>query len=237
MPHFRVVLVEPLYEVNIGLTCRVMKNFGLKDLCLVRPRTSISDISRIYAVKASDILDSAVIVDSLEEAVKGFDLKVGTTGKLAGPRNVIRSVVPPWHLQELVSYEGKVALIFGREDIGLTNEELSLCDIVVHIPTSDEYPIMNVTHAITVVLYELSKIIHVKRKLRLASTKLKEVAIKYFTEVLDLVEFPREKRSKAQLVFRRVLGKSFISQKEMHVMLAFLRKVHLKLAEHVVKKS
>ncbi|MEM2482828.1 MAG: hypothetical protein QW365_07040, partial [Candidatus Nezhaarchaeales archaeon] len=63
------------------------------------------------------------------------------------------------------------------------------------------------------------------------------VAIKYFTEVLDLVEFPREKRSKAQLVFRRVLGKSFISQKEMHVMLAFLRKVHLKLAEHVVKKS
>ncbi|MEM0320702.1 MAG: TrmH family RNA methyltransferase, partial [Candidatus Nezhaarchaeales archaeon] len=125
MPHFRVVLVEPLYEINIGLTCRVMKNFGFKDLCIVRPRTPISDVSRRYAVKASDVLDSALIVNSLKEAIEGFDLKVGTTGKLAGPRNVLRSVVPPWHLHELMKYEGKVALIFGREDIGLTNEELS----------------------------------------------------------------------------------------------------------------
>ncbi|MEM0240076.1 MAG: RNA methyltransferase [Candidatus Nezhaarchaeales archaeon] len=237
MPHFRVVLVEPLYEINIGLTCRVMKNFGFKDLCIVRPRTPISDVSRRYAVKASDVLDSALIVNSLKEAIEGFDLKVGTTGKLAGPRNVLRSVVPPWHLHELMKYEGKVALIFGREDIGLTNEELSLCDLVVHIPTSDEYPVMNVTHAIAVVLYELSKTIHVKRKLKLASTRLKEVALRYFTDILELVGFPEEKRSKAQLVFKRILGKSFISQKEVYVMLAFLRKVHLRLVEHVVKKS
>lgn len=237
MPHFRIVLVEPLYEINIGLTCRVMKNFGFRELCLVNPRTSISEVSRRYAVKASDILDSAIVVNSLEEAVKGFNLKVGTTGKLAGPRNILRTVVPPWHLQESMKYEGRVALIFGREDIGLTNEELSMCDLVVHVPTSDEYPIMNVTHTIAIVLYELSKVMHVKRKLRLASTKLKEVAFKYFTEILELAEFPREKRAKAQLVFKRVLGKSLISQKEMQVMLAFLRKVHLKLAEYSAKKS
>lgn len=237
MPHFRVVLVEPLYEINIGLTCRVMKNFGFKELCLVKPRTSISDVSRIYAVKASDILDSAIIVDSLEEAVKDFDLKVGTTGKLAGPRNILRTVVPPWHLHESMKYNGKIALIFGREDIGLTNDELSMCDLVVHVPTSDEYPIMNVTHAIAIVLYELSKAMHMKHKLKLASTKLKEVAFKYFTEILELIEFPREKRAKAQLVFKRVLGKSLISQKEMQVMLAFLRKVHLKLVEQSTKKN
>lgn len=237
MPRFRVILVEPLYEINIGLTCRVMKNFGFKELCLVKPRTSISDVSRIYAVKASDILDSAIIVDSLEEAVKDFNLRVGTTGKLAGPRNVLRTVVPPWHLHELMKYEGKVALIFGREDMGLTNEELSMCDLVVHVPTSNEYPVMNVTHAIAIVLYELSKTMYVGRKLRLANAILKHVAIKYFTEILELVEFPREKRPKAQLVFKRLLGKSFISQKEMQVMLAFLRKVHLKLSEHITKKS
>lgn len=236
MPHFRVILVEPLYEVNIGLTCRIMKNFGFKDLCLVRPRTPISEISRIFAVKASDVLDSAIIVDSLEEAVKDFDLKVGTTGKLAGPRNVLRSVVAPWHLHESMKCEGKVALIFGREDIGLTNEELSMCDVVVHIPTSDEYPVMNVTHAIAVILYELSRI-HMKPKVRLAGTILREVALKYFTELLELIEFPREKRSKAELVFKRVLGKSFASEKEMQILLAFLRRTRLKLADHITKKS
>ncbi|MHC1601179.1 MAG: RNA methyltransferase [Candidatus Nezhaarchaeales archaeon] len=236
MPHIRVVLVEPLYEINIGLTCRIMKNFGFKDLCLVRPRTPISDVARMFAVKAVDILDSMLIVDNIEEAIKGFDLKIGTTGKLAGPRNVLRTVVPPWHLHEVLKYKGKVALLFGREDIGLTNEELSTCDIVVNIPASDEYPVMNVTHAIAIILYELSKM-HIRPKTRLASEKLRDVALNYFMEILDLIEFPQEKRGKACLVFKRLLGKSFISRKEIHMLLAFLHRVHLRLKSHYAEKN
>lgn len=236
MPHIRVVLVEPLYEINIGLACRVMKNFGFKDLCIVRPRTSISDVAKMFAVKAVDILDSMLIVNSIKEAIEGFDLKIGTTGKLAGPRNILRTVVPPWHLHEILKYEGRVALLFGREDIGLTNEELSLCDIVVNIPTSDEYPVMNVTHAMAIILYELSKM-YIKPKMRLASEKLRDVALNYFMEILDLIEFPHEKRKKACLVFKRLLGKSLISRKEMHILLAFLHRVHLRLRNHFTEKS
>lgn len=236
MTDFRIVLVEPLYEMSIGLTCRVMKNFGFKDLCLVRPRTTISDTSRRFAVKASDILERTTIVDSLEEAVKGFDVKIGTTGKLAGPRNIVRTVVPSWHLRRLLKFDGKVALIFGREDIGLTNDELSMCDIVVNIPTSDDYPVMNVTHAIAIVLYELSKN-HVRPKISLASERLRGVALKYFSDILKLINFPSEKEEKAKTVFKRILGKSFISQKEIHILLAFLHKVHLKLMDSAAKKS
>ncbi len=236
MPQFRIVLVEPLYEINIGFACRIMKNFGFKNLCLVRPRTPITEVSRMFAAKARDVLESAIVVDSLEEALKGFDLKVGTTGKLASSRNVLRSVVPPWHLHELMSYEGRVALIFGREDIGLTNEELSMCDVLVNIPTSEEYPVMNVTHAMAVILYELSKV-YIRPKAKLANAKLREVALKYFAEILTLIDFPKEKRPKAQLAFKRILGKSFTSQKEMQIMLAFLHKVHLKLSSYAARKS
>ncbi|MEM4576767.1 MAG: RNA methyltransferase [Candidatus Nezhaarchaeales archaeon] len=236
MPDFRIVLVEPLYEMSIGLTCRVMKNFGFKDLCLVRPRTNISDVSRRFAVKASDLLERITIVDSLEEAVKGFDIKIGTTGKLAGPRNVVRTVVPPWHLRGLLKLDGKVALIFGREDIGLTNDELSMCDMVVNIPTSDEYPVMNITHAIAIILYELSRS-HVRPKVRLANERLRRVALKYFSDILKSINFLPEKEEKAKIVFKRILGKSFISQKEIHILLAFLHKVHLKLMDSAAKKS
>lgn len=236
MPQFRVVLVEPLYEINIGFACRVMKNFGFKELCLVRPRTSITETSKIFAAKAHDILESAIIVDSLEDAVKGFDLKIGTTGKPAGPRNVLRSVVPPWHLHELMRCKGRVALIFGREDIGLTNQELSICDVIVNIPTSEKYPVMNVTHAMAVILYELSKV-HIRPKAKLASARLREVAFKYFSDILELVGFPKEKEPKAKLAFKRILGKAFISQKEMHILLAFLHKVYLRLTPHVGEKK
>ncbi|MDI9619921.1 MAG: RNA methyltransferase [Candidatus Nezhaarchaeota archaeon] len=236
MPHVRVVLVEPLYEVNVGLTCRVMKNFGFRDLCIVKPRSHISDTARRFAVKAVDVLESASIVDELERAVEGFDIKVGTTGKLAGSRNVVRAVVPPWHLRRAVGCEGRIALLFGREDVGLTNEELSMCDIVVHIPTSDEYPVMNVTHAVAVLLYELSK--HsVRPKVKLASGKLREVALNYFVEMLKLLEFPDGKKRKAGLAFKRLLGKSFASKKEMYMLLAFLRKAYLELSKGEPEKS
>ncbi len=236
MLRFRIVLVEPLYEINIGYACRVMKNFGFRELCLVRPRTPITEVSKVFAAKAHDVLESAIMVDSLEEAVKDFDLKIGTTGKLAGPRNVLRSVVPPWHLHELMKHEGKVALIFGREDIGLTNQELSMCDVLVNIPTSEEYPVMNVTHAMAVILYELSKA-RIRPKTRLANTELREVALKYFSDILKLVDFPKEKEPKAKLAFKRILGKAFISQKEMQILLGFLHKVHLRLSSYVTGKS
>jgi TrmH family RNA methyltransferase len=236
VPRFRIILVEPLYEINIGFACRVMKNFGFKELCLVKPRTPITETSRVFAAKARDVLESAIVIDSLEDAVKGFDLKIGTTGKLAGPRNILRSIVPPWHLHEVMKREGKAALIFGREDIGLTNQELSMCDIIVNIPTSEEYPIMNVTHAMAVILYEISKV-HIRPKAKLASEKLREVALKYFSDILELIDFPKEKGPKAKLAFKRILGKAFISQKEMHILLAFLHKVHLRLSSYVVGKS
>ena len=236
MPHIRVVLVEPLYEINIGLTCRIMKNFGFKDLCIVNPRTEISDLARTFAVKAVDILDSALIVKSLDEAISDFDVKIGTTGKLAGPRNVLRSVVPPWHLNEILKKEGKVVILFGREDIGLTNDELALCDVIVNIPTSDEYPVMNVTHAIAVILYELSKL-KIKPRAKLAGENLRNVALDYFAEILDLIDYPKNKRERAKLVFKRIMGKSFISRKELLVFLSVLRKVSLRLRDHYVQKS
>ncbi|MEM3606546.1 MAG: TrmJ/YjtD family RNA methyltransferase [Candidatus Bathyarchaeia archaeon] len=155
MAEFRVVLVEPEYEANIGYIARVMKNFGLNELYLVKPRVNLGSKALIFSAHAQDIVNKAVIVNSIQEAIKGVDIVVGTTAKPAkSERNILRLVVKPEEAaMKINTLNSKVALLFGRESSGLTNEELSLCDLVLFIPDSEEYPTLNVSNKSAIVFY------------------------------------------------------------------------------------
>src|SRR5512146_1961768 len=137
MISIRVVLIEPLYEGNVGSVCRSMKNFGFADIVLVKP-CRLDNFAKAMASHAQDLLATARIVDTFDEALEGADVLVATTGK---PGAHINSHVryPFYNPKELRTMledkSGTAALIFGREDSGLPNEIVERCDIVAYIPT------------------------------------------------------------------------------------------------------
>jgi TrmH family RNA methyltransferase len=159
MPEFDIVLIEPLYEGNIGSTARAMKNFGFNRLVLVNP-CKIGDHARLSASHAKDILRNAEYL-SLDEVYDRSALTIATTGELN--KSVCKSMRMPYYspkeLREMVGdIDGKVAILFGRENWGLNNDEVRRCDVICTIPTSQEYPILNLSHAVCVVCYELANL-------------------------------------------------------------------------------
>ena len=150
----RIVLVNTTHPGNIGGVARAMKNMGLEKLYLVEPKEFPSHRAFQRAANALDILDNAVIVNTLDEALVDCGMVVGTSARSRGI---------PWPMlnprecgEKAVSEAGEheVALVFGREDRGLTNEELQRCTYHVHIPTNPDYSSLNLAAAVQVLTYE-----------------------------------------------------------------------------------
>ncbi len=227
---FGVVLVEPQIQGNVGAVARVMENFGIEDLLLVNP-CEIGDEAEKRAVHAQSVLENAKTFEGVKEAFMGFDLAVGTSGHFTeNDKEFPRIAMTPKELAEKLSeIEGRVALVFGRENWGLNNEELALCDFLVTIPTSDRYPIMNLSHAVSVLLYELSNGQFDVAKPRLASGKEKEALIDRFTELMEISGFPEHKHEKTTVMFRRLLGRAVPSGREYHRLMGVLGRAIIKM--------
>jgi tRNA (cytidine32/uridine32-2'-O)-methyltransferase len=152
----RIVLVNTSHPGNIGGVARAMKNMGLTDLCLVAPARFPDQEAEWRAVSALDVLESAQVVDSLEEAIGDCHLVVGTSAR---GRSIPWPVLDPRRCAEraitAASKGEKVAFVFGREDRGLTNEELQLCNLHLNIPTHEDYTSLNLAMAVQIVAYEL----------------------------------------------------------------------------------
>ena len=226
--------MEPEGPVNIGMVARTMKNFGFSRLVLVNP--NLTEESYSYAVHAKDVLENALVLEEFEDALELFDIAVGTTGKPG--RNYLpdRAPLMPWELREtLEGYPGRVGLFFGRESIGLKNEELERLDFTVTIPTSDSYPVMNLAQAAAVVLYELSK----RRPgpkveaLKPATRTEKEQLVKTWAGLLDALNYPKdaERREVFVKVFRRFVGRAVLYGREVHTLMGPMRKAKLRLEE------
>jgi tRNA (cytidine32/uridine32-2'-O)-methyltransferase len=155
LSRIRIVLVNTSHPGNIGGVARAMKNMGLTRLVLVEPQEFPSDKADARSSGAVDLLTNAKVVSSLPEAVAGCGLVIGTSARsrhipwpLINPRQTATQV-----LQEAPQHE--VALVFGREDRGLTNEELQQCHCHMHIPTNEDFSSLNLAAAVQVIAYEL----------------------------------------------------------------------------------
>jgi len=151
----RVVLVNTTHPGNIGGAARAIKNMGLAQLWLVSPKDYPAERARWRAASALDILDNAVVVDTLDEALSGCGMVVGTSARgrsipwpLITPRECGRRVVSEARQHE-------VAIVFGREDRGLKNEELQKCTYHVNIPANPDYTSLNLAAAVQVLTYEV----------------------------------------------------------------------------------
>ena len=152
--NIRVVLVNTSHPGNIGGAARAMKNMGLSRLYLVAPKEYPADRAVWRAASALDVLDNAIVVETLDEAIGDCGMVVGTRAR---GRRIPWPLMHPRACGERVwqeSAEHDVAIIFGREDRGLTNDELHKCTYHVHIPSNPEYSSLNLAAAVQVLCYE-----------------------------------------------------------------------------------
>ena len=150
-----IVLVQPSHPGNIGAAARAMKTMGLSRLCLVSPDDFPSGTATALASGADDILRNARVCATLDEALADSHFVVGTSARVRG---VSLPLVHPKNCAQRMVEEArvhKVALIFGREDKGLTNEQLRRCHLQVHIPTNEDFSSLNLGAAVQVLCYEL----------------------------------------------------------------------------------
>ena len=166
LSHVRIVMVNTTLPANIGSALRAMKTMGLCKLVLVSPKTYPHPDIDALAAGATDLIEQIEIVETLEDAIKDCHIVFGTSA---------RSRTIPWPLLDarpaaqksmkaVLQEQQEVAVIFGREDRGLTNEELALANFHVTIPVNTEYGVLNVAQAIQIICYEM----------RIAATELME---------------------------------------------------------------
>jgi len=225
----RVVLVEPMYQGNVGSVARAMKNFGYSDLVLVNP-CELEGQARAMSSHARDVLEGARITSTIEEAVRGADLLIGTTG-VSSLKTGEHVRLPLYTVKEakekLKGYSGTIAVLFGREDNGFSNDELKGFDMLITVPTSEIYPIMNLSHAVAIVLYELSE-------LEGGSNPLAEgfdlqLLYEHLDELLEEIDYPAHKKDKTSLMLRRIFGRAGLTPREVQTLRGIIRKSERKM--------
>ncbi len=156
--NIKIVLVEPLGSINLGSIARLCSNFGIKDLRLVSPKCDPFDIeTKKMALKGMKIIEDATYYSTLLDAVEDCVRVIATCGRidhgdipLCSPKNALN-----WLIESSSNYP--VAIVFGREDRGLSNEELLLAQKVISVSTPSNYPSLNLSHAVAIILYELTR--------------------------------------------------------------------------------
>jgi TrmH family RNA methyltransferase len=223
VPSFRVVLVEPLHDGNVGAIARAMKNFGLDELVLVRP-CAVGEEATKRAMHGIDVLKNARTVYSEEDALKGVDFVAATSGvdTISEKKFPRISMTPRAFAEKVKEVDGRIALLFGREDFGLDNELIKKSDFLITIPANPKYSILNISHAASIVLYELFVTGFVKIEPRTTGELEKEKLHEFFDMLLDVIDYPAYKKEKTKVMFRRLMARSVPSVWEFHTLMGVL---------------
>jgi len=212
MQKLAIILVEPQQPGNIGMVCRAMANFNCSDLRLVNPCPHLHPEARKFAVAATALLDTARVFADLPAALADLQLSVATTrrqGRFRG--ELLDSTELPARLAELPA-ETKIGLVFGREDAGLTSEEVAACSLAATVATSSEQGSLNLAQAVLLFLYELSRqppqpVTDATRKL--PEQKELDGLYRQIDEVLERIAFinpsrPEAVRHRVRQLFNRI---------------------------------
>lgn len=260
MQNFCVVLVTPLYAGNVGSIARSMMNFGLNELRVVNPKVHLNSQECLErAVIAKKIIQSAKKYSSLKEAVSDCQVIIGTSGKRREgrlnwktARELAREIASSRQRAGLAMTE-KVALVFGSEDQGLTNEDLLLCDYVINIPTHPQFPSLNLSHAATIIFYEIFLALEGEKlslqgpkkqteaigqanpapvqadwERNLASSEQKERLFEKLKEALLAVGYlDQNNPDRMMREIRNVFNRAHLDEKEVEMWLSICRKIEL----------
>jgi len=223
MPDIDIVLVAPLYEGNVGFAARVMKNFGFLRLVLIDPCT-LGNEADGRASHAYDVLHHAEVC-TIEDVFARSNIVIATTGLVS--KSVCHSMRMPFYspkeLRERIQeVDGRISILFGRENWGLNNEEVRRSDMICTIPASPEYPILNLSHAVGVVCYELSNL--PLPSIALASPHDMGYLYRHIERYLDTIHHPAFKRENTMILIRRILGRTNLTIREASTLHGLLRR-------------
>jgi len=225
-----IILIEPETSGNIGYVSRAMKNFGFKELILINPKCNHLDLNAMSrATHARDLLKKAKVEDF--SYLKNFDYLIATTAIIGTDYNIPRSPISVEELAKKVSkIKNKIGLMIGREGSGLNNKEINMADFIVTIPASKSYPTLSISHSVAIMLYELFKYMNKERQnqhIIFASKKEKEIIMKIINKHLDKMEFQtRGKKDTQKKIWKRILGKSFLTKREAFALMGFFKKLN-----------
>ena len=228
LENVRIVLVGPLYGGNVGSVCRAMSNTGLKELAIADPRPLNMLEARMMSCHAEPLLRARQTFDTLAEAVADCGLVIGTSARRGLYRQHAKSP-REWAPTILeASAHSKVGLVFGREDKGLSNEELALCTHIIQIPTTDESMSINLAQSVMICCYELFTAAGIyeppEEKSGEAPSELRERMFGLWRAMmLDVGFMEPDKADHMMLGLRRILGRGVHTLDDVKIIMGIAR--------------
>ena len=233
---FGFILVNPQLGENIGSCARALKNFGFSDLNIVKPRDGWPNTkARMTSVGAYDLIKSAKLFDTVDQAVKKFDIVLATSARR---RDIQKKNISLSNFSNFLKKYNKVniGIMFGPEASGLSNQDLSLANFIIQIPTANKLTSLNISHAVIVVCYEIFKSTHLKKEKKvkilnkLASKKSIQNMIIFLEKLLDEKNFfkPPEKKKSMILNINNIFGRLELSDKEMRILFSIFSALNKK---------
>lgn len=220
-----IVLVEPQGPLNIGSVCRAMMNFGFSNLRLVNPCSDyLSGDAKRMSLKAVKYIYEAGKFSTLEEALVDCNYAFGTTRRFGKYREDF--LLPESAAKKVISIpdDAKIALVFGREDCGLHTSELDLCQHFITIPTSDEYPSMNLAQAVTLCMYEISKLVECEKNSTIEDftpapgKEVEQMLLHMRRTLLDIEYLDKSNPDHILRTFRRIFGRAALNDRDVRVL-------------------
>ncbi|AWR97262.1 RNA methyltransferase [Acidianus sulfidivorans JP7] len=222
----RVILVEPEGEYNVGFVARLCKNFCVDELYIVNPKCDLKE-SLKFSAKGSSILENSVIVSNFDDAIKDLGIKIATSSIADYEGDILRKSIKSWEISDIIAKNDKIGLIFGRESVGLTREEISKSDFLLYIPANPAYPVLNLSHAVAIVLYEIWKSKGKIKKKQVSYNELK--LIDRYTNILYHLVKKNNADYSLYLALKRALFKGVEDDEEAKIIISFLRKLYNKI--------
>ncbi len=239
MNNFFVILVEPAFSGNIGSVARAMKNMGFKHLRLVNPCEFKNDEAKKLAVNAVDILENAEVFPTFYESIKDLNITVATSAKKGKYRKPIFTVTDIVPVLKSFSKQNKIGIIFGRERIGLLNEEIDLCSLIAEIPSSEEYPCLNLSQSVLIFIYELFKNIKFIPEPNIYGVVQVEELENFFGQLENLlldVDFLDKNNPEFKMkAIRKIFGRCYLTKNELNLLYGIIRQV--RNMEHIIKRK
>jgi TrmH family RNA methyltransferase len=227
--NIRIVLCQTSHPGNIGSTARAMKTMGLSRLYLVNPKYFPDGQAKSLAVNATDVLDAAVVVASLDDAIADCQFVIGVSGKERSLSQQVMTVREAAHEVRSIASQQQIALVFGTEMSGLTNAEADRCQVLATIPANPEYTSLNLAQAVQIMCYEVrmaiteGKLHYDEKPVELASQDDLERFYTHLEEVLTQIGYinPRAPKKLFERL-RRLYARTRLEKEEVNLLRGIL---------------
>jgi TrmH family RNA methyltransferase len=227
--NIRIVLCQTSHPGNIGATARAMKTMGLNRLYLVKPKKFPDDEAKALAVNAADLLNTAVVTSTLEEAIADCNFVLAVSGKERSLAQEIMTVREAAIKTKQLASSQQIALVFGNETSGLSTAEANRCQVLVTIPANPEYTSLNLAQAVQIMCYELRMAItdgdihYEEKSVELASQDDLERFYDHLKEVLTLIGYINPKAPKKLFErLRRLYARARLEKEEVNLLRGIL---------------